>query len=240
MASQGSGHTDDLAKLPRLDTGIILQELNHRYTQDKIYTYVGDILIAVNPFKTLNIYNKNASNKYKEVVKSSAPPHIFAVADTAYQAMLGKGGAKAHNQCCVISGESGAGKTENAKFIISQIIELSQGKSALEQQILQPSGHVTTERSEKDPALTCLRIHHVIIIFCSSTTTTTIINHVIIIFCSSTTTTTIIHHVIIIFCSSTTTTTIIHHVIIIFCSSTTTTTIIHHVIISAPPPPPPQ
>ncbi|XP_031560735.1 myosin-IIIb-like [Actinia tenebrosa] len=137
MASKFGGKADDLATLPKLDAQIILQELRQRYSQDKIYTYVGDILIAVNPFKTLDIYNKKVSNKYKEIVKSSEPPHIYAVADAAYQAVLGKGVAKPQHQCCVISGESGAGKTESTKFLISQIIELSQGNTQLEQQILQ-------------------------------------------------------------------------------------------------------
>ncbi|XP_048584244.1 unconventional myosin-VIIa isoform X2 [Nematostella vectensis] len=129
--------SNDLATLPELETEIILHELKLRYQQDIIYTYVGDILIAVNPFKTLPIYSQNVSSQYKMAVKSSLAPHIYALADAAYQAMLGKGSTGPQNQCCVISGESGAGKTESTKFIICQLVELSQGTSQLEQQILQ-------------------------------------------------------------------------------------------------------
>jgi myosin-3 len=94
---------------------------------------VGDILVAVNPFKRLPIFDKKHSAKYRKVVKSHVPPHVYYVADSAYQLMMDT----ARNQCCVISGESGAGKTESTKFIISQLIELCQGKTALEQRIIQ-------------------------------------------------------------------------------------------------------
>ncbi|KAJ7365816.1 hypothetical protein OS493_002537 [Desmophyllum pertusum] len=137
MAKTEKGCVDDLATLSELNEEIILQELQARYKQDVIYTYVGDILIALNPFKRLEIYHKNAAERYKMTQKSIQPPHIFAIADSAYQAMLGVGGASPKSQCCVISGESGAGKTESAKLLISQLVELSRGTSQLEQQILQ-------------------------------------------------------------------------------------------------------
>ncbi|CAH3188478.1 unnamed protein product [Porites evermanni] len=138
MAKIITGSVDDLATLSELNEKIILEELQARYSKDVIYTYVGDILIAVNPFKQLDIYHKNIAAKYKMTQKSFQPPHIFAIADAAYQAMLGIGaGTNPKSQCCVISGESGAGKTESAKLLISQLVELSKGTSQLEQQILQ-------------------------------------------------------------------------------------------------------
>nr|XP_058963310.1 myosin-IIIb-like [Pocillopora verrucosa] len=137
MDDQKRGGTDDLATLSELNEEIILHELRARYSQDVIYTYVGDILIALNPFKPLEIYHKSTAETYKMAQKSSQPPHIFAIANSAYQAMLGVGGASPNSQCCVISGESGAGKTESAKLLISQLVELSRGTSQLEQQILQ-------------------------------------------------------------------------------------------------------
>lgn len=131
------GCVDDLATLLELKPGIILDEVQARYNKDVIYTYVGDILIALNPFKPLDIYNEHTACQYKMTQKSLHPPHIFAVADMAYQAMIGVRGATPQSQCCVISGESGAGKTESAKLLISQLVELSRGTSQLEQQILQ-------------------------------------------------------------------------------------------------------
>ncbi|GFO14637.1 myosin-iiib [Plakobranchus ocellatus] len=131
------GQVEDLASLAKLDETILLDEVTERYAQDKIYTYVGDILIAVNPFKDLGIYGKDSSAIYKNRKRSANPPHIFAVADAAYQALLGRGGRQPGNQCILISGESGAGKTESTKLIIKQLVELCRGNTQLEQQILQ-------------------------------------------------------------------------------------------------------
>lgn len=80
--------------------------------------YIGDILIALNPFKKLNIYDLVSSRRHLEAEnKSSLPPHIFFIANNAYKSML-VGGTP---QVVVISGESGAGKTESAKLMIRQV-----------------------------------------------------------------------------------------------------------------------
>eukprot|EP00118_Oscarella_pearsei_P013161 m.102210 g.102210 ORF g.102210 m.102210 type:complete len:2208 (+) comp37156_c0_seq4:160-6783(+) len=127
------GEVEDLASLAHLDEATLLKELKVRYGRDTIYTYVGDILVAVNPFKSLTIYGKKITGVYRRAHKSQVPPHVYAIADTSYHTMLDT----LRSQCCVISGESGAGKTETAKYMISQLIELCQGKSALEQKIIQ-------------------------------------------------------------------------------------------------------
>ncbi|XP_038076391.1 myosin-IIIb-like isoform X2 [Patiria miniata] len=132
------GQTNDLATLGNLDEKILLGELKYRYNHDKIYTYVGDILVAINPFRDLGICGQKHAEMYKNKIRVDNPPHIFAVSDAAYQSMLtGSAVSGKKNQCVVISGESGAGKTESTKFIIKQVIELCKGKSQLEQQILQ-------------------------------------------------------------------------------------------------------
>uniref|UniRef100_A0A673ZYS8 Myosin-IIIb-like n=1 Tax=Salmo trutta TaxID=8032 RepID=A0A673ZYS8_SALTR len=100
-------------------------------------TYIGDILVAINPFKYLPLYVKEVSERYKYHEKSKLPPHIFAVADRAYQSMMGRLATGPRNQCIVISGESGAGKTESTKLLLRQIMELCRANSQLEQQILQ-------------------------------------------------------------------------------------------------------
>ena len=98
------GKVEDLASLPELDEGILLEELRTRYKQNNIYTYVGDILVSVNPFKTiLGLYGSVQQSKYKGKSRSDCPPHIFAVADNCYTQMLD---SESH-QCCLISGESG-------------------------------------------------------------------------------------------------------------------------------------
>ncbi|XP_028836302.1 myosin-IIIb isoform X1 [Denticeps clupeoides] len=128
---------DDLATLSELNEETLLRSLSHRFSRNQIYTYIGDILVALNPFKYLPLYEKEVSEQYKWHEKSALPPHIFAVADRAYQSMLGRLAAGPKNQCIVISGESGAGKTESTKLLLRQIMELCKANSQLEQQILQ-------------------------------------------------------------------------------------------------------
>ncbi|XP_043087590.1 myosin-IIIb isoform X2 [Puntigrus tetrazona] len=128
---------EDLANLSELDEKSLLEVLTGRFAQDLIYTYIGDILVAINPFKHLSIYEKEVSERYKCHEKKSLPPHIFAVADRAYQSMLGRLTTGPRNQCIVISGESGAGKTESTKLLLRHIMELCKANSQLEQQILQ-------------------------------------------------------------------------------------------------------
>ncbi|XP_038821280.1 myosin-IIIb-like isoform X2 [Salvelinus namaycush] len=128
---------EDLAALSDLDEQSLLESLSQRFKQDRIYTYIGDILVAINPFKYLPLYVKEVSERYKYHEKSKLPPHIFAVADRAYQSMMGRLATGRRNQCIVISGESGAGKTESTKLLLRQIMELCRANSQLEQQILQ-------------------------------------------------------------------------------------------------------
>ncbi|XP_058877956.1 unconventional myosin-Ic-like [Acipenser ruthenus] len=130
---------EDLATLSELDEKSLLESLSNRFQQNHIYTYIGDILVAINPFKYLPLYEKTVSEKYKCHEKGDLPPHIFAVADRAYQSMLGRLATGPRNQCIVISGESGAGKTESTKLLLRQIMELCKANSQLEQQILQVS-----------------------------------------------------------------------------------------------------
>ncbi|XP_034168493.2 myosin-IIIb isoform X1 [Pangasianodon hypophthalmus] len=128
---------EDLASLADLDEKSLLESLTTRFSHSHIYTYIGDILVAVNPFKQLPLYGKEVSEKYKCHEKTALPPHIFAVADRAYQSMLGRLATGPKNQCIVISGESGAGKTESTKLLLRQLMELCRANSQLEQQILQ-------------------------------------------------------------------------------------------------------
>ncbi|XP_022093502.1 unconventional myosin-XVI-like isoform X2 [Acanthaster planci] len=124
----GTSSTDDLTSMSELSQNMILQELMLRYSKDIIYTYVGDILIAVNPFKSLPIYSCRVSRQYCDLAeRRSLTPHIFCLADDAYRAMLREG----RSQCCLISGESGAGKTESAKYLVQHLLLRAHSEESL-------------------------------------------------------------------------------------------------------------
>ncbi|XP_078141604.1 unconventional myosin-IXb isoform X7 [Centroberyx gerrardi] len=112
----------DLCNLPVLNEDGILDNLRTRFYKKKIYTYAGSILIAINPFKFLPIYNPKYVKMYENHQLGKLEPHIFAIADVAYYAML----RKRVNQCIVISGESGSGKTQSTNFLIHCLTALSQ------------------------------------------------------------------------------------------------------------------
>ncbi|XP_047230270.1 unconventional myosin-IXb isoform X4 [Girardinichthys multiradiatus] len=112
----------DLCNLPILSEDSILNNLRTRFFKKKIYTYAGSILVAINPFKFLPIYNPKYVKMYEKHQLGKLEPHIFAIADVAYYAML----RKRVNQCIVISGESGSGKTQSTNFLIHCLTALSQ------------------------------------------------------------------------------------------------------------------
>ncbi|XP_051984241.1 unconventional myosin-IXAa-like [Xyrauchen texanus] len=125
---------DDLCNLPDLNEKTLLDNLRSRFKQEKIYTYVGSILIVINPFKFLPIYNPKYVKMYDNHQLGKLEPHIYAVADVAYHTML----QRRQNQCIVISGESGSGKTQSTNFLIHHLTALSQKgfASGVEQIIL--------------------------------------------------------------------------------------------------------
>ncbi|XP_051898396.1 unconventional myosin-IXAa isoform X2 [Pristis pectinata] len=125
---------NDLCNLPDLNENTLLDNLRNRFKQEKIYTYVGTILIAINPFKFLPIYNPKYVKMYDNHQLGKLEPHIYAIADVAYHAML----QRKKNQCIVISGESGSGKTQSTNFLIHHLTALSQKgfASGVEQIIL--------------------------------------------------------------------------------------------------------
>ncbi|XP_052098600.1 unconventional myosin-IXa-like isoform X7 [Mytilus californianus] len=125
----------DLCNLPDLNERTLLDNVKSRFQNSNIYTYVGSILIAVNPFKFFPIYNPKYVKMYQNKRLGELPPHIFAIADTAFFTML----RKRKNQCIVISGESGSGKTETNNLLLHHLTALSQKGahgSGVEQTIL--------------------------------------------------------------------------------------------------------
>uniref|UniRef100_A0A672JD71 Myosin Ic, paralog b n=1 Tax=Salarias fasciatus TaxID=181472 RepID=A0A672JD71_SALFA len=91
-----------------------IENLRKRFKENLIYTYIGSVLVSVNPYKDLEIYTKNHMERYRGVNFYEVSPHIYAVADNAYRSMR----TERKDQCILISGESGAGKTEASKKIL--------------------------------------------------------------------------------------------------------------------------
>lgn len=130
---------EDLCGLPDLSERALLETLRTRFRQEKIYTYVGSILVAVNPFRFLPIYNPKYVKMYDNRRLGEREPHIYAVADAAYHAML----RRQRNQCIVISGETGSGKTQSTNFLIHHLTALSQkGYASGVEQIILGAGPV--------------------------------------------------------------------------------------------------
>ncbi|CAF5180755.1 unnamed protein product, partial [Rotaria magnacalcarata] len=122
----------DMILLGDLKESAILHNLHMRYKEDNIYTYTGSILVAVNPYKLLDIYNMDYIRQYSNKKIGELSPHIFAIGDNAYWSMQ----RYQHDQCIIISGESGSGKTESTKLILQFLAATSGQHSWIEQQIL--------------------------------------------------------------------------------------------------------
>lgn len=113
---------EDMASLGDLHEGAIMYNIKQRYSKDLIYTYIGSIVAALNPYKTIpGIYDDEVILRYKGVPIGELPPHVFALANEAYESLW----KKDRNQVCLISGESGAGKTESTKHILKFLSYLS-------------------------------------------------------------------------------------------------------------------
>merc|ERR1712142_309314 len=111
----------DMANLTYLNEASVLYNLKARYQAGLIYTYSGLFCVAVNPYRRLPIYNDGVIKMYRGKRRPEMPPHIFSIVDNAYQDML----IEHDNQSMLITGESGAGKTENTKKVIQYIAKVA-------------------------------------------------------------------------------------------------------------------
>ncbi|XP_037936316.1 unconventional myosin IC isoform X2 [Teleopsis dalmanni] len=112
-----------------------IDNLRKRFQENIIYTYIGPVLISVNPYKNLDIYSENHIKEYRNKHFFEIPPHIFAITDNAFRSLIEEN----QGQCVLISGESGSGKTEASKKVLEYIAACS--------------GHQTTVEGVKDKLL---------------------------------------------------------------------------------------
>ncbi|KAK2970162.1 hypothetical protein RJ640_019630 [Escallonia rubra] len=133
-----AGGVDDMTKLSYLHEPGVLQNLATRFQLNEIYTYTGSILIAINPFQRLpHLYEAHMMEQYKGAPLGELSPHVFAIADVAFRAMINDG----KSNSILVSGESGAGKTETTKMLMRYLAYLGGRKGTegrtVEQQVLE-------------------------------------------------------------------------------------------------------
>ncbi|KAJ8307514.1 hypothetical protein KUTeg_015598, partial [Tegillarca granosa] len=113
-----------------------IDNLRQRFLHHQIYTYIGNVVVSVNPYKKLQLYTHDVIEEYRSRNIYELPPHIYAIADDAYRSMRDRN----LDQCIIISGESGSGKTEASKVIMQYVAEVSgkgQDIDIVKEQLLQ-------------------------------------------------------------------------------------------------------
>ncbi|XP_041829381.1 unconventional myosin-XV [Melanotaenia boesemani] len=118
---------EDLAQLEEVSESAVLLNLKKRFQRDCTYTYIGNMLLSINPFKPLNIYTEEIRQKYRGREQNTNSPHVYSIADSAFRHSQ----ASTQEQCIIISGQSGSGKTEATKLIVHYLTSMYQGGEVL-------------------------------------------------------------------------------------------------------------
>uniref|UniRef100_A0A7N9ARC6 Myosin IG n=1 Tax=Mastacembelus armatus TaxID=205130 RepID=A0A7N9ARC6_9TELE len=111
----------DFVLLDEVSMEQFMENLKLRFEKGRIYTYIGEVVVSVNPYRQMDMYGKDSIEAYRGRELYENPPHLYAVSDAAYKAMK----RRAKDTCIVISGESGAGKTEASKYIMQYIAAIT-------------------------------------------------------------------------------------------------------------------
>ncbi|XP_070616344.1 unconventional myosin-XV [Erythrolamprus reginae] len=142
---------DDLTQLEDLQENLVLHNIQRRFERGMIYTYIGSILVSVNPYKMFNVYGTDHVLKYEGKALGENPPHLFAIINVAYSKLRDAN----LNQCIIISGESGSGKTEATKLILRYLAAINQKHLATQQikileatPLLESFGNAKTVRND--------------------------------------------------------------------------------------------
>ncbi|KAK5851396.1 hypothetical protein PBY51_002194 [Eleginops maclovinus] len=122
---------EDLSQLEEVCESSVLLNLKKRFHRDCIYTYIGNMMLSINPFKALNIYTEELRHKYEGKEQQRNAPHVYAIADAAFS----QSQASTQEQCIIISGQSGSGKTEATKLIVHYLSSMYQSQ---DQHLRQP------------------------------------------------------------------------------------------------------
>ncbi|XP_058815438.1 myosin heavy chain, muscle isoform X26 [Topomyia yanbarensis] len=162
---------EDMSNLTYLNDASVLHNLRERYRAKLIYTYSGLFCVVINPYKRWPLYTMRVAKMYRGKRRAEVPPHLFAVSDGAYVNML----TNHENQSMLITGESGAGKTENTKKVIAYFAtigasgkkdENAEKKGSLEDQVVQTNpvleafGNAKTVRNDNSSRFgKFIRIH---------------------------------------------------------------------------------
>jgi myosin protein heavy chain len=139
---------DDMAELTHLNEASVVHNLHMRYQADLIYTYSGLFLVTINPYCSLPIYTNGYINMYKGRSREDTKPHIYAMADEAFRNLVDEG----QNQSILVTGESGAGKTENTKKVIQYLAAVAHSDSPVKNK-LQQSSNLSQQILRANPIL---------------------------------------------------------------------------------------
>jgi myosin heavy chain 6/7 len=140
---------DDMANLTFLNDASVLHNLRQRYFKNLIYTYSGLFCVAVNPYRRFPIYTPEVIMKYKGKKRTEMPPHIFSISDNAYSNML----RDRENQSILITGESGAGKTENTKKVITYFAQVAAASQKKDEEQTSKKGTLEDQIVQANPVL---------------------------------------------------------------------------------------
>lgn len=141
--------TEDMANLTFLNEASVLANLKDRYRDMMIYTYSGLFCVVINPYKRLPIYTESVIKFYMGKRRNEMPPHLFATSDEAYRNMV----QDRENQSMLITGESGAGKTENTKKVISYFAIVGATQQAASKQEGGKGGTLEEQIVQTNPVL---------------------------------------------------------------------------------------